>query len=250
MPVAKPYPRTRRIFSSGNYKGSDKYIRDPRYASSPEHYVRAFLLIQKDLLELLDYVEPADKNDECYSYRIHALLLRTCVEVEANFRAILSENEYTRKDGRWWNMSDYQKVDATHLLSSYWVKIPNWSGSKGEIRFPFLPWKNNERLSWYDAYNATKHDRHGAFPQATFKHLVDAVCGLLVILSAQFGPNDFVSGDYLVAWPFGGTEPAVGGYFGVAYPYAEWPEDMRYEFDWDSLKSDPQPFQKIDYSKI
>lgn len=54
--------------------------------------MRAFLLVQKDLQELFDYVEPADKKLCCYSYRIHELLMRTCIEVKANCKAILSEN--------------------------------------------------------------------------------------------------------------------------------------------------------------
>jgi hypothetical protein len=34
----------------------------PKFAVDPHHYVRAFLVLQKDLLELFDYIEPADKN--------------------------------------------------------------------------------------------------------------------------------------------------------------------------------------------
>jgi hypothetical protein len=67
----------------------------PKYAQSPEHYVRAFLMILNDLQEILDFVEPADQNLSCYSYRIHALLLRACIEVEANCKAILKENRYS-----------------------------------------------------------------------------------------------------------------------------------------------------------
>lgn len=81
----------------------------------------------KDLQELFDYVEPADKNLECFSYRIHALLLRACVEVEANCKAILKENGYWKAKDM--NMNDdYRKIDSTHMLSSYQVRVPNWGG--------------------------------------------------------------------------------------------------------------------------
>ena len=106
----------------------------PKFAQSPEHYVRAFLLLLKDLRELFDYVEPAEKNLSCYSYRIHALLLRACVEVEANCKAILSENGYARAGD--WNMGDYKKIEQTHLLSEYEIKVPNWSGAQA-VRRPF-----------------------------------------------------------------------------------------------------------------
>lgn len=100
MPIPKPYKRNARIFVDGKFTegGKSGYILHEKYAQSPEHYIRAYLLIQKDLKELFDYIEPADANLKTYSYRIHELLLRTCVEIEANFKAILTENKYTKSD--------------------------------------------------------------------------------------------------------------------------------------------------------
>jgi hypothetical protein len=220
----------------------------PKFAQSPEHYIRAFLMIQKDLHELFDYVEPADKNLACYSYRIHALLLRTCVEVEANCKAILKENGYIKSGD--WNMRDYKKIEKTHLLSSYEVKVPNWSGSAA-IRSPFSAWSTGGVLSWYDAYNITKHDRHDEFEMASFQHLIDACCGLLVVLSAQFETNDFSPGnDVIVAEGHrDGMECGIGGYFRIRFP-DNCPMGLRYEFDWQRLKDEPDPFQTIDYSQI
>lgn len=94
MSYSKPFHRNYRGFAnvpnSGHSQGA--YIVDPNYAESPEHYVRAFLLIQKDLENLFEYVEPADDNLDTYSFRIHELFLRSCIEIEANFKAILKEN--------------------------------------------------------------------------------------------------------------------------------------------------------------
>lgn len=190
MSVDRPYRRTCRQFVDGHYTegGRSQYIIHPRFAQSPEHYVRAFSIILKDLQELFDFVEPADKNISCYSYRIHALLLRACIEVEANCKAIMFENGYSRPGD--WNMGDYKKIEKTHLLSAYEIEVPNWSGSSG-TRKPFATWATGGPLLWYQAYNATKHDRHTNFDQATFEHLIDACCGLLVLLSAQFETQDF-----------------------------------------------------------
>ena len=145
MAVDRPYRRTCRQFVDGHYRGR-LYVKHPKFAESAEHYVRAFLLILKDLQNLFDYVEPADKNLACYSYRIHSLLIRACVEVEANCKAILKENGY-RKRGDW-NMWDYKKIDETHLLSLYEVQIPIWSG-RMTIRTPFSAWSTGESLPWY-----------------------------------------------------------------------------------------------------
>ena len=220
----------------------------PKFAQSPEHYVRAFLLLLKDLQELFDYVEPADKNLACYSFRIHALLLRTCVEVEANCKAILRENGYSKTGD--WNMGDYKKIEKTHFLSPYEVKVPNWTGTSSS-RSPFSAWASGGMLPWYQAYNTTKHDRHSQFEEATFEYLIDACCGLLVLLSAQFETNDFSPGNTVLALegPRDGMESGIGGYFRVRFP-SNWPNDLRYEFDWQKLKDEQDPFQTIDYSKI
>lgn len=250
MPVDRPYRRTCRQFVDGCYTegGRWKYMIHPRYAQSPEHYVRAFLILLKDLQELFDYLEPADGNLACYSYRIHALLLRACVEVEANCKAILSENGYSR--GGDWNMGDYRKIERTHLLSGYEVLIPNWAGTRA-IRTPFAAWASDAKLPWYQAYNATKHDRHMRFAEATFDHLLDACCGLLVILSAQFETNDFSPGETLLVLEGrgDGTECGIGGYFRVRFPN-NWPTELQYDFDWKTLEGEPDPFRTFDYSTI
>jgi len=130
------------------------------------------------------------------------------------------------------------------------LKIPNWSGTAA-IRSPFAAWSTGGSLPWYQAYNITKHDRHSAFEEATFQHLIDACCGLLVALSAQFETNDFSPGNTLLALegPGDGMESGIGGFFRVRFP-ANWPTELRYDFDWQELKNEADPFQNIDYSQI
>lgn len=108
--LPKPFRRTCRQFIDGEYAegGRSQYIEHPKYAQAAEHYVRGFLVIQKDVLELFDHVEPADRNEGCYSYRIHALLQRVCIEVEANWKAIFRENGY---EPRRPNIREYQKIE-------------------------------------------------------------------------------------------------------------------------------------------
>jgi|SRR5882672_2282579 len=250
MAVTKPYRRICRQFTNGSYSegGRSKYIEHPKYAKSPEHYVRAFTVLLKDMQELFDYIEPADENLRCYSYRVHELLLRSCVEVEANCKAILTENGYTKVGDM--NMGDYKKVNVSHRLSSYEVRMPFWHG-KENMRKPFLPWATGGGLPWYQAYNATKHDRHQSFSSATFEQMIDAMCGLVVLLSSQFYNRDFgpVDEAFLLEGGRDGMESSIGGYFRIKYT-SDWPPDDQYDFDWQMLEKEADPFQEFDYSKI
>jgi hypothetical protein len=247
MGITKPFRRTCRQLADGSYEksGNGRYVKHPRFAVAPEQYVRAFLLIQKDLQKLFDYVEPADKNLGCYSYRIHELHMRTCIEVEANCKAILTENGYVRSGDL--NMGDYKKIEKTHRLSGYQIKAPFWHGTQN-VRTPYSAWQSGGALSWYDAYNAAKHDRHNEFVRANLENLLNAVSGLVALLSAQFCREDFSPGDVLLALsgPNDGLESAIGGYFRVKFP-DNWPAAERYSFDWQQLETQADPFQTLTF---
>ena len=249
MGITAPYKRTVRLFTDNTYADSGKwmYVLHESYADSPSNFVRAFLLIQKDVLDLFDYIEPSDRNLETHSHRIHELLLRTCVEVEANCTAILRENGYGRRGD--WNMGDYRKIEQSHYLSQYEVKLPNWLGSEG-LRKPFSSWSSSGSLSWYTAYNNTKHDRHLNFVQANFRNLVDAVAGLSALLASQFLWNDFspagMSLSVNLGGPTDGFEPSIGGFFRLKYPFNILDVD-KYDFKHGDINFGADIFQKYSY---
>jgi hypothetical protein len=246
MTVLKPFKRTARPDADGKYSGYGHYVKHPQYAAEPAHYVRAFQILQKDLLELFDYVEPADKNKECYSYRIHELHTRACIEVEANCKAIVSENNYAKGRG-YWDMSDYRKLDRTHHLSSFQVRLPIWRGAENPRR-PFDGWKVDGGLTWYQAYNSAKHSRHENFDQSNFRNMLDAMCGLVAILASQFVTIDFGPEGYVAdSSPVEGYEIAIGGYFEIKLP-DDWSAHERYSFDWHQIRArDPNPFQALTF---
>lgn len=261
MSIAKPFHRNYRGIKPGPQSGYSAwaYIRDRDYAKSPEHYIRAFTLIQSDLQSIFEYVEPSDECRTAYSYRIHALLVRTCIEVEANFKAILEENIFTPPPKRSLNMSDFRKVDVTHHLSSYEVMLPIWNGVPPIFR-PFEPWKVGRGLAmpgglslpWYQAYNASKHDRQDEFKRANLDNLVMAVAGLLVLLSSQFRDEDFSAGSTslgLSGHDYYPMEAAIGSLFRIKYP-DDWVEDELYDFDWTVLRTQGSRFEKIDFDAI
>lgn len=215
------------------------------FANAPEHYIRAFLLIQKDMQDLFAYVEPSEKNLQCHSYRIHELLFRACVEVEASCKAILLENGYPSNN--FMKMNDYKKIEMSHKLSSYSVKMPIWHGGE-RIILPFEKWSTGNSLPWYDVYNNIKHNRYHAFEEATFDQMLNAVSGLVVILSSQFLQESFSPADGRLVLSHANVdfEESIGQFFRVKYP-KNWPEEERYSFNWQELKDESDPFQNYPY---
>ena len=244
MSILLPYKRTVRQFTDGHYEysGKGQYIFTNGFAQNPQEYIRPLFIIQKDLQTLFDYIESCDDNLKCYSFRIHELLFRCCVEVESNFKAILSENGYSKNGD--WNMNDYKKVEASHLLSGYEVGMPIWKGSSN-IRKPFEAWANNKSLDWYNDYHDIKHSRTINFHKANLDNLINAVCGYVVLLSAQFCREDFIPSSSLLAaeGSIDGMETAVGGYFRVKFP--NWPSSEQYDFTHHDI--DASGFQPQNY---
>lgn len=223
------------------------YIRHPNLSSDPEHYIPAFEIIQKDLVELFDYVEPDDINLSTFSYRIHQLFVRCCIEIEANFKAILKENQYVISQD--YNIKDYHKTEKSHFLSRYEIKLPFWRGHSKFLK-PFEAWSSKEgRLEWYQHYNSAKHDRHAAFTQANLDNLLQAVSALAVLLCSQFLDGCFQSEANLLATfePLDPFEKAIGGYFRVKFP-TDIPPEERYDFDWSDLEAEPDPFVNFPYT--
>jgi hypothetical protein len=244
MPIMRPFRRTVRQFGDGTYRnaGNGRYIQHPKYASDAKQYQRAFTILQKDFLDVTEYIEPAQANVGCYSYRTHELLMRACAEIEANFRAIYADNGHSRPDTL--NMKDFSKLNTSHRLSSYSVKLPVWHGEHS-VRKPFAPWATNDRLPWFEAYGSAKHNRHEAFRKANFGAVVDAICGCVVVLASQFMDEDFHPKNYLLAGDASEEfQSALGEYFLVRYP-DDWPESDRYYFSWAGIMDEQDPFQNL-----
>lgn len=260
MSVSKPYHLTVRQFADDWYDegGRAQYIKHHKYSKKPSNYIRAYLLLQKDLIDLFNYVEPADQNIQTFSFRIQELFIRTCIEIESNFKAILSINKYSKASNTL-NMEDYFKVNKSHYLSWYDVKVPYWTGDPmTAARQPFKHWSEPEKpktpwtLPWYKDYTSTKHDRANSLHLSTFENLIDAFSALVALITSQYLFEDFSSGhDYLVASNgiIDGYDPAIGDYFRVYVPKSI-PADERYDFNWFHIREQDNPFQQFDYDSI
>lgn len=247
MPIDYPFFRCVRPGTDGHYSegGRWMYVTHPKYASDALHFIRTFTVLQNDLLRLFEFIEPGDENEGTYSFRCLDQLMRACGEVEVNCKAILRANGYSKTGD--WKMPDYRKLEATHHLSSFQVRLPAWRGSHS-VRQPFAAWANGGSLKWYQDHHGGKHDRHQEFPKASLGNVVDAMSAVVVLLASQFYTFDFRPQGLgtSIGRPSDSFEQAIGDYFEVKFP-TNWPMAERYDFDWQILAKEPHPFRQLSF---
>lgn len=250
MSLNKPFFLT---FRPNKEKGADLYMHDDRYAKDRWQIRKNVELLYKDFETLFEFIEPCDDNKVCFSLRTYELFLRTCTEVESNMKMILLSNGYQKKGGpENLNMSDYCKLNATHFLSSFEVHIPNWKGELSIVS-PFNAWSHgttkDDILPWYAAYNTVKHNRQEKFHEASLIHAVEAFCGLLVLLAAQFFNEEFA--ETSIGHSYGyydlddGLSDSIGSPFRIKFP--DYSDEDIYNFKWEDIKGESEPYAKLHF---
>lgn len=154
-------------------------------------------LIQK-LRHLFLTIEPDAATHHVYGHEVRSLLMLACTEVENAWAGVLRANHYP---GDRWTRKDYVKLCPAMELELYEVELA-WYPGYPRFR-PFAGWtaSKGKILPWYDAYNATKHNREQSFNEARLEHVIQCMGALIVMLYAQFGPpNARVTGDLNPTW--------------------------------------------------
>lgn len=139
-------------------------------------------------VDMLRFIEPTAANMSTYGHEPRQLLILAAMEVEASWRGILLANGY--RDGRL-STNDYVKLHAPMHLDQWRIGL-SFHHDSAEFA-PFENWDSNQptqSLSWYDAYNAVKHDREREFARATVQHALTAVAAAYTLVIAQFGEFD------------------------------------------------------------
>jgi len=255
--IKKPFYRMYRplIGNSGDFK--NPYFLDHRNIRGWSSSIRAFEIIVEDFKKICEYIDPTDENFTVYSHRIYELFLRSCTEIESNMKNILDVNGYIKRGKnnkiiniKYWNISDYKKLEKGLKLSNYKVVLNFLNKGLGD---EFSPYQNlakgkSNKLVWYQDYNNVKHDRDNRFHEANLENLIFAICGLFVILFAQYGIQVFNSFQIVDGY----TEDNGSGLlyndssiFGIIPP--EWKKDEKYHFNWDELSKEKIPFVKYSF---
>ena len=140
--------------------------------------------LKRSLERICLTIHPSDETLAVYGHDIRNLLILAATEVEAHWRGVLLTNSSPLKR---FTTADYVLLADIMRLREYSVSFPSFPWL--EPIKPFGSWDSNcatKSLPWYDAYNATKHDRENAFNSAQLRHAFAAVAACSVMLAAQF----------------------------------------------------------------
>ncbi|MBS7327929.1 MAG: hypothetical protein KIG68_04155 [Oxalobacter sp.] len=145
------------------------------------------ILIEK-LHEILMYIEPDPICLQSYGHKIRELLILACTECENTWTAYirLSGNKKQRL-----TTNEYIALKDKLFLAEYRIKFLNHPITI-DLE-PFKLWnvkKPTESLSWYNAYNQTKHNREDFFNKATLENCLNAIAANIVLFCVRYSPYD------------------------------------------------------------
>jgi len=226
-----------------------------------------YKILQSQVIETFQYIEPVSDNKDTYSLRYHQLYGNICAEIETNFRGILKANGYARVDdkgrtvdeARWAIDRDFFKVNSALKLHEYEIESSccEISNSSTDTTKPFDQWSAiintglHVPLPWWRDHNAVKHYRSADFKRANLKNVLTALAGLYILLSAQFGflVDSVTNKSVMQAMTTGGEWITVTnnemGYMFKQTP--TWSDPEKYDFDWNLIKASNSPFDMYQF---
>lgn len=247
--IPKPYYRIYRPYSinvSQPDRSSIPYTEDKRYCNDRIQLIRMYRLLQMQVIDTFQYVEPVNDNESTYSMRYHQLYGNLCAEIETNFRGILKANNYNVGDEDGWNIKkDFFKVNRALKLNDYEIQSSLYEISNMDIstkkKYGVWNLSTYTPLDWYKEHNSVKHYRSGEFSKANLKNVVTALGGLYILLYAQFGYLvDTISDENtLMCTTESGDEIVISsndmGF--KLHQKPQWQETDKYDFKWDTIKN-------------
>ncbi|HBL0096028.1 TPA: hypothetical protein L4R37_004538 [Escherichia coli] len=163
---------------------------DPYEQRSAEQALR--VLVEK-LDDILLYVEPSQSGLASYGHKSRELLILACTEVENLWTSIFQKAGIPPSNSRMYTTQDYVKLLPKAGLNEFEITFKNYNGLR--TFQPYANWNTQQptqSLSWYHAYNKTKHDRNTSFNEATLENVMDATSGVIAMFCAKFGPFSLI----------------------------------------------------------
>lgn len=145
---------------------------------------RFFLSLERDFIELQDFIEITPANFNVYSLQLSKILQSSCAEIDSVLRLLCSQVDsscnFANAHDRNGKIHEYSKV----ILK----RFPDFK--KAEIFLPHLiesvqpwsGWSQKKAPDWWRSYNLVKHYRHSNFSEATLKNVIHSMCALMLAI--------------------------------------------------------------------
>jgi hypothetical protein len=162
----------------------------PHDKSSLANSVNQLSILIEELKEIMRYVQPDKSNLNCYGHHTRNVLLLACMEFENECKGVLRAHSYSASNN-YYSTNDFVKLLKPLRLSEYTIRLSYYPDL--DPVSPFTGWNSaapTQSITWYDNYNATKHDREISFSKADLLSGITAVCSLAIILAAQYRTID------------------------------------------------------------
>ncbi len=160
------------------------------------YFWNAYKRLEKEVLELSEYIHISDDQLDVYSLKIGDLLVRTAIEADTLVKLLYRENGGTKPNGK----DLYFDTDCFKLLEDKWtlskktivVTAPSFFLTGNRMLRPLhKAYKRGTSSSkWQIAYQAVKHDRVNNQKSGNIGNLLLAL-GALYILNIYYRGANF-----------------------------------------------------------
>jgi len=152
-------------------------------------YWTVYKNLEKELIELSNFIHIDDNQLGIYSIKIAELLLRTSVEIESISKAMYFKFGGTKPD----DSNLFFDTDCIDFFENKWklskkqiqISAPNFYFARPENQVLTPLKKANKRgtssSDWQKAYQAVKHNRVTSLPKANLRHLIHAMAALYLL---------------------------------------------------------------------
>lgn len=135
-----------------------------------------FLALERDMEVVSRFIEFSDLNFDVYSIELAHLLFAASSEVDVVAKLICRNLDSQAPRS---NINDYRAVLTAGIsdINTQEILIPRY----GLTLTPWDTWATSTNPQWWHSYNNVKHQRDAHFSEATLKHALDSLAGLLVL---------------------------------------------------------------------
>lgn len=143
-------------------------------------YWRNFLSLEKNLFDILEYVQIDKKNFNTFSIKNARLILSVGGEIDSILKNLCNQINNIKKHE---NINDYRGT----ILKYYGNKFGRKKTYVVNYDIIFSPWKdwNKKKIKnpdWWSDYNKIKHNREDNFDKANLKNILYCMAGLHIAL--------------------------------------------------------------------